>query len=201
MCFHSNQTKDAQTLENRFKAKFEKPELYVPASYNGFQHPYTAAITNNRPDVIQLFQWGLVPEWAKDKSFQKNTLNARLETIAEKPSFRNSVNKRCLIPADGFFEWEWLDPKGKTKKKYLIHMPGENLFAFAALWSEWKEPESGEILQTYTLLTTEANELMARIHNSKKRMPVILRPDKEQIWLEQGVLNMWNDNLMADLLD
>lgn len=200
MCFHTKQTKDAQSLENRFKATFQQPKLYIPSTYNGFQHPSTAIITNDLPNVFQFFQWGLVPEWAKDTSFQKNTLNARIETLKEKPSFKSSVNKRCLIPADGFYEWQWLDEKGKNKTKYLVHMPNDELFAFAGLWSEWKDKSTNSILYTYTILTTEANDLMAQVHNSKKRMPVIMNPDDEQKWLENGKLFLWNDNLIADVV-
>lgn len=173
MCFHSQQTKSATQLEHRFKAKFIEKDKYIPGIYNGLQHPDTPVITNLEPQSIQLFQWGLIPFWAKDKSIQKNTLNARLETLHEKPSFRKSMQNRCLILADGFFEWQWLDTKGKQKQKYLITLPDESLFAFAGLYNTWVDKETGEIVKTYTIITTAANELMSRIHNTKKRMPVI----------------------------
>ena len=94
MCFHSKQSKSAQELEHRFNAKFEQTELYQPGYYNGFQFPKTPAITNDETGKIHLMQWGLIPFWAKDDSIKKYTLNARIETIKEKPAFRSSVNKR-----------------------------------------------------------------------------------------------------------
>ena len=179
MCFHSQQSQSAQSLEHRFNAKFENSSLFKPGIYNGFQFPKTPVITHKDPHTIQLFQWGLIPFWAKDDSIKKNTLNARIETIAQKPAFRNSVNNKCLILADGFFEWQWLDEKGKRKQKYLLTIPqsepssrGRVLspttnihepFAFAGLWSEWVDKSTGELLHTYTILTTEANELMSKI--------------------------------------
>lgn len=197
MCFHSKQSKSAQEVQNRFKAKFENEALFTPKIYNGFQFPKTPVITNKQPDKIQLFNWGLIPFWAKDDSIKKNTLNARIETIHEKPSFRNSVNNRCLILADGFFEWQWLDDKGKKKQKYELTLPDNELFAFAGLYNEWIDKSSGEIINTYTILTTEANELMSKIHNTKKRMPVIVSADYEQTWLNGQELKMQNDRLIA----
>ena len=105
MCFHSKQTKSAQELEHRFDAKFEKAENYVPSIYNGFTFPQTPVITNKDKNKIQLFNWGLIPHWANDDSIKKFTLNAKSETIHEKPSFKNAVQNRCLILIDGFYEW------------------------------------------------------------------------------------------------
>jgi putative SOS response-associated peptidase YedK len=200
MCFHSKQTKDALTLEKRFNAKIEQTEMFHSGDFNGFMHPYTPIITNNRQEIIQFAQWGLIPEWAKDKSIQNSTLNAKLETINEKPSFKNCVSQRCLIPADGFYEWQWLDTKGKRKQKYLVHLPGDDLYSYAGLWNVWKEDKTGETLHTYTILTTEANGLMAVIHNSKKRMPLIINPNYEKKWLDVGQMNLFNDYLVADPL-
>lgn len=184
MCFHAQQTKSAAELENRFHAHFKNKNNYSPAIYNGFTHPHTPVITNEASDKIQLFQWGLIPFWAKDSNIQKHTLNARIETLSEKPSFRNVVNNRCLILADGFFEWQWLDTKGKQKQKYLITLPNESSFAFAGLYSTWVDKQTGEIKNTYTIITTQANELMSKIHNTKKRMPVILNKEDENNWLK-----------------
>ncbi len=197
MCFHSKQSKSAQELQNRFRAKFENEALFTPTVYNGFQFPKTPVITNKKTNTIQLFNWGLIPFWAKDDSIKKNTLNARIETIHEKPSFRNSVNNRCLILADGFYEWHWLDEKGKQKQKYEMTLPNNELFAFAGLFSEWTDQSTGEILSTYTILTTEANELMSKIHNTKKRMPVIISENNERNWLNGEELIMQNDRLTA----
>jgi putative SOS response-associated peptidase YedK len=189
MCFHSQQSKDAQTLEKRFNANFLKAASYKPSVYNGFTFPNTPIITNLKSDQIQLFSWGLIPSWAKNIDFRKNTLNAKIETINEKPSFKNIQNQRCLVLLDAFFEWQWLDPLGKKKQKYCIEMPNAALFALAGLWSTWTDPFTDTIWNTYTILTTEANEQMSQIHNSKKRMPLILLPEEEKIWLQNGQIS------------
>lgn len=198
MCFHSKQSQSAQTLEKRFKATFEPNAHYQPSIYNGFQFPKTPIISNQQTSTIQLFHWGLIPTWAKDEEMRKNTLNARIETIAEKPSFRNLLHQRCLVLVDGFYEWQWLDTQGKSKQKYLIHMPEEKPFALAGLWNEWVNQQTGEVWNTYTILTTEANELMSEIHNTKKRMPVVVREEGEVDWLSGAPLQMGNDTLVAE---
>ncbi|MDP1727232.1 MAG: SOS response-associated peptidase [Bacteroidota bacterium] len=184
MCFHSKQSKDAQTLEKRFKAKAAEDAQLSADRFNGFTFPKTPVITNKNPQLIQLFNWGLIPVWAKDTSIRASTLNARIETVCELPSFKNNIGNRCLILADGFYEWQWLDPKGKKKQQYLISLPNDEPFAFAGIYSQWTDKSSGEIINTYSMLTTEANALMAEIHNHKKRMPVILTPDNENRWLQ-----------------
>jgi putative SOS response-associated peptidase YedK len=184
MCFHSQHTANAQALKNRFKATFQEEIKFSPSNeVNGFTHPYLPIVTNEEPNALQLYQWGLLPQWAKDEKFQQITLNAKLETIAEKPSFKAVEFQRCLIPATGFYEWKWLDGKGKSKEKYLIQVENSPIFCFAGLWSKWIDPLSGILRETYTILTTEANPLMAEIHNSKKRMPVILDISAEEEWL------------------
>lgn len=187
MCFHSKQSKEAKVLEKRFKAEFNNPlsNFLVTDHINGFMFPKTPVITNKEPELIKMYNWGLIPGWAKDNTIRQYTLNAKIETVAEKPSFRNSINKRCLILADGFYEWKWLDNKGKSKEKYLITLPNDEPFAFAGIWSEWVDKSTGEIIDSYSILTTEANPLMAEIHNIKKRMPVILRQEDELKWLEK----------------
>jgi len=185
MCFHSKQSKDAQALEKRFHAKVA-PELVVTSDhYNGFAHPQTPVITNKDPEIIQLYHWGLIPFWAKEKKYNANNLNARIETITEKVSFKSSLKNRCLILCDGFMEWQWLDEKGKKKQPYLITLPHDEVFAFAGLYSNWIDKSTGEIINTYTIVTTEANDLMAEIHNIKKRMPIILTPENEKKWLNE----------------
>jgi putative SOS response-associated peptidase YedK len=135
-------------------------------------------------DSIHLSHWGLIPHWAKDKELRKNTLNARIETIEEKPSFRSYVKNRCLVLIDGFYEYQWQDTKGKVKKPFLMTMPDGEPFALGGLFSHWTDKTSGDMLSTFTILTMDANEQMAEIHNTKKRMPLILRRDTEMDWLE-----------------
>jgi putative SOS response-associated peptidase YedK len=185
MCFHTEQTKLGITLETRFKAILDDPLEFHPQNHiNGFEFPKTPVIIDEKPTIITHYNWGLIPAWAKDAEIQKYTLNAKIETVDEKPSFKNSVNKRCLVIADGYFEWQWLDPKGKNKQRYELCLPNQELFAFAGLYSHWVDANTGEIKNTYTILTTEANPLLAEIHNHKKRMPVVLKREDETKWLE-----------------
>jgi putative SOS response-associated peptidase YedK len=197
MCFRTQLNKTIKELEDRFKAKFLEPEWYTPDIFNGFEFPETPVISNYQPDVIQRFSWGLIPHWAKDDDIRKHTLNARIETLDKKPSFKYSLKRRCLILADGFFEWQWLDPKGKNKRKFLLTLNNDDAFAFAGLWNAWTNPKTGKSLNSYTIITTVANKLLSEIHNHNKRMPVILKPEKERDWLNRGDLEMDNGRLMA----
>ena len=190
MCFHSKQTKLALEVENRFNAKIDNIDVFKPhENINGFEYPLTPVIIDEKPEIITHYNWGLIPHWSKDDEIKKFTLNARIETVDEKPSFRNSVNKRCLVIANGFYEWQWLDSKGKNKIKYEIGIGNDDLFAFAGLYSQWINNNTGEIKDTYTIVTTQANALMSEIHNIKKRMPIILMPEDEKNWLNHNPIN------------
>ena len=126
--------------------------------------------------------WGLVPSWSKDKKIAFHTINARAETVAEKPAFRHSFKwKRCLILADGFYEWRKVNPQ--TKEPYLFSLCDESPFAFAGLWDRWTSP-AGIVLESCTIITTLANELVAPLHD---RMPVILTPNMFDEWLDPAV--------------
>jgi putative SOS response-associated peptidase YedK len=155
---------------------------------SGFAHPNLPIILDTRPDLITTnYTWGFLPSWAKDRDFRKNTLNARIETIDEKPSFKNSTGQRCLIIATAYYEWHWHDEKGKSKQKYQINSQHDEIFTFAGLYSTWKDPANGEELNTYTMLTTEANEIMQYVHNHKMRMPIVLNKADEAAWLDHSV--------------
>jgi putative SOS response-associated peptidase YedK len=154
-------------------------------------HTWNAAPTNQLPVIYEdedgerearLMQWGLIPRWAKPGDKQSVApINARSETITEKPMFRNLVKRhRCLVPANGFYEWKNL---GDHKQPYFISVPDDPLFAFAGLYDAFENDE-GEETATYTILTTEANSMMARLHN---RMPVILQKKEEEEWLDREV--------------
>ncbi|MEO8197960.1 MAG: SOS response-associated peptidase [Thermoanaerobaculia bacterium] len=133
------------------------------------------------PRELALVHWGLVPHWAKDPVIGNRLINARAETAAEKPSFRDAMKRRrCLIPADGFYEWQKL---GKGKQPFLLRLRDGSTFAFAGLWSQWKNPESGANLETCAILTTTSNELAATVHD---RMPVILPPTTWNRWLDDA---------------
>ncbi len=129
---------------------------------------------------LTFFRWGLIPSWSKDPSIGSRMINARAETVAEKPSFRTAFKRRrCIIPADGFYEWQKRD---NGKQPMYIHATDERPFALAGLWEMWSDPD-GSMLQTCTILTTQPNEMMAQIHN---RMPVILEPEDYDMWLDPG---------------
>lgn len=147
--------------------------------YNAAPSQHLPVVTNEQPDVIQFFSWGLQPFWANDAKAVKRAINARAETLTEKTSFRKLLNsKRCLVPADGFFEWQKTD---HGKVPYRILLKDEDTFSFAGLWDEWLDKSTGELLHTYTIITTEANDLVKPIHD---RMPVILSPEAEELWLD-----------------
>lgn len=150
--------------------------------YNIAPSQSVAVVTNSAPRRIEMFKWGLVPSWAKDPTIGDRMINARAETLAEKPSFRTALKKRrCLILADGFYEWR---KDGAQKTPMLIQLAGGEPFAFAGLWETWKPPE-GDLLKTCTIVTCEPNELLAKIHN---RMPVILPRERYDEWLSPGEL-------------
>jgi putative SOS response-associated peptidase YedK len=131
--------------------------------------------------VLHLLRWGLVPHWAKDPSIGNKLSNARGESVAEKPSFRDAFRRRrCLIPADGFYEWK---TEGKVKQPYFISLKSGEPLAMGGLWESWRRPD-GEILRTACIITTGPNDVMEPIHD---RMPVILRAESWQAWLEAPV--------------
>lgn len=186
MCYHYKITKKIIQIEERFKAVMsveDKENFQERLHINGYNHPNLPVIMNNEPHRLLYMSWGLIPFWAKDSKIANSTLNAKIETINQLPSFKTVVNNRCLIPADGFFEWKHLDEKGKNKQCYSIGLENQDLFSFAGLFSKWKNPENKCEIWTFTILTTEANSTMAEIHNVGLRMPVILKPHEETNYL------------------
>jgi putative SOS response-associated peptidase YedK len=154
----------------------------IESRYNIAPTQDIAAIRHDADGVPELvsLRWGLVPFWAKEPSIGNRMINARAETIAEKPSFRTAYRqRRSLILADGFYEWH-RDGDGDVKVPWYISRSSDEAFAFAGLWEDWTDKETGESLQTTAIVTTEANEFMSRLHS---RMPVILTPDTAQRWL------------------
>jgi len=148
-------------------------------------------ITQNEPDKIQLMEWGLIPSWARDyehaKQMKKGTYNARAESLSEKASFKLPVeNNRCWVVSVGFFEWQHI---AQDKIPWHIQLKDKGLFAFAGIYDTLINPVSEEKKNTFSIITTTANPLMERIHNTKKRMPVILSPEIEKQWLSQNDVN------------
>ncbi len=178
MCGRFTLTADPAEIIEVF-GDFTFPTKFSPR-YNIAPTQPVLAIPNNPNRKADFFIWGLIPSWAKDPSIGNKLINARGETIAEKPSFRGGFKyKRCIIPTDGFYEWK-ASPGEKTKTPYFIHMKNRKPFAFAGLWDEWQSPDGGAVC-TCTIITTEPNELMSTLHN---RMPVILAPKDYALWLD-----------------
>jgi putative SOS response-associated peptidase YedK len=181
----------------RITSTFEFGDLRVRWNLNGdfpmYSRRYNIApeqissSTENKVPVIlrhggenacRLMHWGLIPNWAKDPSVGNRMINARAESLREKPAFKQLVEtRRCIVPADGFYEWR---KEGKRKVPMWFHLRSSEPFAFAGLWDTWRKP-NGNKLDTFTIITTEPNELMRPIHN---RMPVILRREDEEQWLD-----------------
>ncbi len=178
MCGRFSLTKEEIEIEKRFNAKFYSNDLVK--RYNVAPGQLALVISNNKPEELQLFKWGLVPSWADDPKIGYMMINAKSETIFEKPSFKFLVRKkRCLVISDGFYEWKPI--AAKQKQPYRIGMQDDGLFAFAGIWDSWADKTSGEELQTFSIITTDANALVNPIHN---RMPVILEREVEGRWLE-----------------
>lgn len=177
MCGRFVLTADTDTLISAFGLETVPPVEMVPR-YNIAPTQPVAVITNADPKALTFHRWGLVPSWAKDISIGSKMFNARLETAAEKPSFKHALKRRrCLIPANGFYEW----PQ-KGKNPLYIHLDGDPVFAFAGLWETWRSPD-GDELNTCTILTTEPNDFIRQYHS---RMAVILPPDAYSDWLFKG---------------
>ena len=148
------------------------------ARYNCAPGQDLAVISNENAGVMNFYRWGLIPSWAKEPGIGSKLINARSETILEKPSYRTAFAKRrCLVPADSFYEWR----KDKEKTPFRILMQDESIFSMAGIWDQWISPD-GEIIRSFSILTTTPNELMSSIHD---RMPVILSPEDEQKWLDK----------------
>jgi putative SOS response-associated peptidase YedK len=174
MCGRFSLTANEAELNLRFElAGGDAP--YVPR-YNGAPTQMMAVITGENPHKLSYLRWGLIPPWAKDISIGNKMINARAETITEKTSFRTPLfSKRCLVPADGFYEWQQND----GKQPFRIFIKDNPIFTMAGLWERWNSPQ-GQIIESFSIITTEANSFMKPIHN---RMPVILKQADEKTWL------------------
>lgn len=186
MCFYMAQNQPIEAVEERFDAEVDVPEHFLQSDYIvGFEYLNVPIILDSTPKIISTnYHWGLVPSWSKDIDFRKNTLNARSESIEEKPSFRDVTENRCLVIASSFFEWRWLDEKGKKKEKYQIHNSDKESFAFAGIYDSWTDKATGQIYNSFSIVTTEADQQMKYIHNHKGRMPIMLNFGDESAWLD-----------------
>jgi putative SOS response-associated peptidase YedK len=178
MCGRYTLTANPEQLQQAFPG-VKIPEGIAPR-YNIAPSQPVAVIANNQPDRLDFFVWGLIPSWAKDPSIGNRMINARAETLTEKPSYRNAFKRRrCLIPASGFYEWRQ-EPGQKSKTPMYIRMASGDPFAFAGLWEVWNSPDGSQVLSC-AIITTEPNTLMADIHN---RMPVIIPSSDYTQWLD-----------------
>jgi putative SOS response-associated peptidase YedK len=176
MCGRYILSADAQVVQQTFKLDSLPP---LAPRYNIAPSQPVPIITNDKPTELTIVQWGLIPSWSKDPKIGYKMINARSESIHEKPSFRTPFKyRRCLIPGSGFYEWVKADD---GKQPYLIHLPEKEVFAFAGLWEIWHSSE-GEEVWTCTILTTEANDTIRHLHH---RMPVILDENSHSIWLDK----------------
>lgn len=183
MCGRFSQSKSAEAIASAFQVA-EVPPLTPRYNIAPTQSVATILQTLDQQDrQFKMLHWGLIPSWAKDPKMGAKLINARAETVAEKPAFRTAFRqRRCLVLADGFYEWQTQE-NNKQKQPYYIRLNDWQPFAFAGLWERWQDTES-EVIESCTLLTTEPNELMCPIHN---RMPVILDPKDYDLWLDPEV--------------
>jgi putative SOS response-associated peptidase YedK len=178
MCGRFTLTVDPADLQDAFP-EFTFPNKVAPR-FNIAPTQPVLVMPNNATNTADYFIWGLIPSWIKDPAIGSRLINARSETLADKPSFRSAYKyHRCLIFSDGFFEWQ-TQPNNKTKVPYLIRLKSGQPYAFAGLWEHWQSPDGSEI-NSAAIITTSPNELMASIHN---RMPVILPVDAYAKWLD-----------------
>ena len=190
MCYYSSISVGFKIIETRFGVKFIQSELYQPVySASAFTFPLMPVITNENPTQAVLINWGLIPFWVKDDEtalrIKKRALNARSKTIFDKPMFRQSIiSKRCLVLVDGFFEWRHLNNKSYP---YYIRLIDHQPFALAGIWDKWQSRDTGIEVGIFSVITTEANELLAQIHNTRERMPVILPNENEKRWIDNNL--------------
>ena len=175
MCGRYSLKADLGELAQRFE--FDGDWLAFESKYNVAPTQEVLTVVGGESRRAGYMRWGLIPSWAKDPSIGSRTINARAETVADKPSFRNALRRRCLVLADGFYEWQ---KSGSRRRPMRVVMRSGEPFAFAGLWETWRDPE-GEVVPSCTIITTEANDLLRAIHD---RMPVILSRDGEDLWLD-----------------
>ena len=192
MCFHNSMSAKAVKLAARYGRKSDIIEIaqdIINEQYhvNAFNFPKCPIITSS--DQIQAFNWGLIPFWVKTEEnaeeIKRMTLNARADTIFEKPSFREPImKKRCIVPSTGYFEWRH---EGSKKIPYYIYLKNEEIFSMAGIYDTWLDKSTGVEHTTFSIITTDTNPLTNYIHNTKHRMPAILSKEDEEKWLETAL--------------
>jgi putative SOS response-associated peptidase YedK len=197
MCYNVNAKAKPEQLKVRYNANIVPEQMKLFNHVSGYDHPYLPILTSHNSTEFSFCKWGLIPFWTKGleaaKKIAQGTLNAKMETLFELPSYRSIVRKnRCIIPVTGFFE-----PHDFGGKKYPFFIKLKNLeiFSLAGVYDRWKNPE-GKSVETFSIITTVPNAILARIHNKKERMPVILTPELEKAWLAQEL----SDKTINDVL-
>lgn len=184
MCGRSSLTKTEKELEERFKATFysEDLERYNPIpNFNIAPTQMVPVITQDDPGHLSVYRWGLIPFWAKDVRIGSKMINARIETILEKPSFKKAVEKRrCLVPFDGYYEWMKVN---SVKIPYRIKRRDDDIFSLAGLYEKWRSTE-GQTIHSFTIITREADPAMSMIHD---RMPFMLDKENEKNWIDPAL--------------
>jgi len=185
MCGRFTSKAKPKDIEKEFKVGKVNPKLFEPRYNIAPTQIIPAVLESDGERIVNALRWGLIPSWAKDDSIGNKMINARAETLAEKPSFKNAFrSRRCIIPASGFYEWQ---KKGSgAKQPFYFYLKDKDVFGFAALYEEWLDKESGELIETCTIITTEANEVLEPVHD---RMPVILKAEDYDQWLDEKEKN------------
>lgn len=211
MCFHYAYVADKVKTAKRYGV--QNPPGFEPIFHaNAFANPSMPVITSEEPNELNFYNWGLIPSWIKTleaaNDINKKTANARSETVFEKPSFRSAIkSRRCLIPATGFYEWRH---EGKEKIPYFVSAKDQEIFSFAGIYESWTNTVTGEIINSFSILTMEANELMKYVHNNRNRMPVIINKEDEKYWLSnlksndeisKAITEYPSDNMRYDSID
>jgi putative SOS response-associated peptidase YedK len=183
MCARYSLTREEKRLTALYYASLKEP--YEP-NYNLAPTQEGLVITSDEPGLIQPMHFGLVPYWAENTKLNISTLNARSEEVLEKKTFAPLIQKHktCLVLADGFYEW---DRKSGKPLPYRFILKDRDLFAFAGLWSQWKSKDGSQIYRSFTIMTTQANQVVGKVHDPKFRMPVILNRFQEEFWLSKNV--------------
>ncbi len=196
MCGRFTLTASFEQIIDRFDIEqFMEEDLFSPSYNVAPSQSVLSVINDGSKNRLGFLRWGLIPSWAKDEKIGYKMINARAETLNEKPSFRHAYkNRRCLVIADSFYEWKRHDDKTKTPMR--IKLKSDQLFAMAGLWEQWKSPQ-GKSVFTCSVITTTPNELVKDIHD---RMPVILNPEDEKIWLNRTITDTaYLDQLLKPL--
>lgn len=189
MCFSVNVNLIKEELENRYGAVLIDPDNYRPSYYyHAFAIPEMPVVCSERPSEINILKWGLIPSYTSNmneaESIRSKTFNARSESLHQKKAFSSAfIGKRCMVPVKGFYEWQHT---GREKIPWYIYHAENEIISLAGLCDQWIFDKTGEVFNTFTIITTVANELLAEIHNSTKRMPVILEKEEEKIWLNRN---------------